>query len=76
MRLKREIKCFLCTERMQFQYVCAKRWFENFRSGIFSVKDSLNPYPPNVTPKVDLHQKKVMLSIMHLVALEGDTYCE
>ena len=39
MRLKRAIKCVLCTVRMQLQYVCAKRWFENFRSRILSVKD-------------------------------------
>ena len=43
MRLKREIKCVLCTERMQFQYLCAKRWFENFCSETLSVKDSSHP---------------------------------
>ena len=29
----------MCTEKMQFQYVRAKRWFENFRWPILSVKD-------------------------------------
>ena len=28
MRLKRAIKCVLCTDRLQFQYVCAERWFD------------------------------------------------
>ena len=43
MRLKREIKCVLCTERMQFQYLCAKRWFEKFCSETLPVKDSSRP---------------------------------
>ena len=30
-------------EKMQLQYLCAKRWFEKFRSGILSVKDSSHP---------------------------------
>ena len=30
----------MCTERMQFEYLCAKRWFEKFWSRILSVKDS------------------------------------
>ena len=33
-RLKRAIKCVLRTGRMQFQNICAKRWFENFRWAI------------------------------------------
>ena len=44
MHLKREIKCVLCTKRIQFQYLCVKRWFEKFRSGILSVKDSSRPF--------------------------------
>ena len=43
MRLKRPIKSVMCTERIYFQYVCVKRWFENFQSGILSVKDSSRP---------------------------------
>ena len=41
--LKREITCVLCTEKMQFQYFYAKRWFEKFWSGILSVKHSSRP---------------------------------
>ena len=43
MRLKREMECVLSTEKMQFQYLGAKRWFEKFWSGILSVKDSSRP---------------------------------
>ena len=34
----------MCTERMQFEYLCAKRWFEKFWWGILSVKDSSRPF--------------------------------
>ena len=44
MHLKREMKCVVCTKRIQFQYLCVKRWFEKFRSGILSVKDSSRPF--------------------------------
>ena len=46
MRPKRERKYVLRKERIQFQYVCAKKWFENFRLGILSVNDSSRPVQP------------------------------
>ena len=58
MRLKREIKCVLCTERMQFQYFCAKRLFEKFWSGILSVKDSSRPVRPT---EIDTDKIKVLV---------------
>ena len=58
MRLKREIKCVLRTETMQFQYLCAKRWFEKFWSGILSVKDSSRPVRPT---EIDTDKIKVLV---------------
>ena len=46
MRPKRERKYVLRKERIQFQYVCAKKWFENFRLGILSVNDSSRSVQP------------------------------
>ena len=37
------IKCILCTGKIQFLYVCAKRRFVNFRSGVLLVKDWSGP---------------------------------
>ena len=58
MRLKREIKCILCTERIQFQYLCAKIWFEKFWSGILSVKDSSRPVR---STEIDTDKIKVLV---------------
>ena len=58
MRIKREIKCVLRTERMQFQYLCTKTWFEKFWSGILSVKDSSRPVRPT-----EIHTDKIKVLV-------------
>ena len=62
MRLKREIKCVLRTETMQFQYLCAKRWFEKFWSGILSVKDSSRSVR---SAEINTHKIKVLVDESH-----------
>ena len=59
MRLKREIKCVLCTETMRFQYLSTKRWFEKFWSEILSVKDSSRPIRPT---EIDTDKIKVLVN--------------
>ena len=73
MGLKREIKCVLCTERMQFQYLCTKRWFEKFWSGILSVKRltvRVNGHAPSGQPRLIRIKLRFKWTIIFLLMLE------